>query len=101
MAIATPKAFSETDFKKFWKTEDFDEFLPEPGFMTDFVMALRGVESPTIFAFWAAAFVMSTVLKRDAFLQWYPENIFPNLYIMLVAPPRVCAKSTSLSFGRR
>jgi len=99
MATLIPTAFSEDDFEKFWKDEDFDRHLPKPGFITDFVMALRGVETPTIFAFWAAVFVMSSLLKRDAYLQWFPENIYPNFYIMLVAPPRVCAKSTSLSFG--
>lgn len=101
MAIATPRAFRETDIKKFWTEEDFDAHLPHEGFITDYVMALRGIESPSIFAFWSAAFAVSSVLKRDAFLAWYPENIFPNLYIMLVAPPRLCAKSTAINFGSK
>jgi len=99
--VATIQAYRESDVERFWKDEDFDRYLPKPGFITDFVMSLRGIETPTIFAFWEAAFVMSTMLKRDAWLEWYPQNIWPNLYVMIVAPPRLCAKSTGINFGSK
>jgi hypothetical protein len=96
-----PEALQERDYDKFWLDEDFDKHLPEPGFLTDLVLTLRGIETPTIFALWTGIFIMSSLLKRDAFLKWFPDPVYPNFYVLLVAPPKVCAKSTSISFGSK
>lgn len=88
------KAISARDVKQIWKDEEWDKYLPSPGFITDFVTATRGIESPTQLSIWSAVFTLSTLLKRDAYLSWYPSPLYPNLFIVLVAPPRICAKST-------
>lgn len=84
---------------KFWEGEEWDKNLPPKGFITDFVLATRGMETPTIFSAWSALYLISCMAKRDAWLKWYPNKFFGNLYIVFVAPPRVCAKSTALRFG--
>jgi len=96
-----PVPFIEEDAKEvFWPREAFDSVLPSPGFITDYVLATRGVETPTKFALWSAVFILSTALYRDAWLDWGPlGELFPNFYIILVAPPRICAKTSALSFG--
>ncbi len=99
MAIAKPEPYKDTDFEKFWQGEDFDRYLPSPGFITDFILTLRGVENPTIFGVWSSIFLLSSLVKREAWLEWFPEPIYPNFYILLVAPPRACAKSTGISYA--
>jgi len=82
----------ETD--KLW-----DNVCPQ-GFISDFVLALRGVEIPTNFAIWTALGMLSAVAKRELYFEFYPSVILPNLYIILVSPPGVCKKSTTMeSFG--
>ncbi len=44
-------------------------------------------------------FLVSSVLKRDAYFDWGPLNFFANLFVFLVAPPRKCAKSTTINWG--
>lgn len=82
-----------------WKKEPWDDLLPSPGFITDYVLATRGFESPTMFSFWVAVGIISTVIKREAWFRFYPEQLYPNFYIILVAPPRLNAKSTTVNLG--
>lgn len=91
-----PEAFVEPDGQKSYETDALDALLPRPGFITDFVNTGRGMESPTLFFVWNALWLLSTVLKREAWLQWYPNKLFPNLYVLLVAPPALCRKSSSM-----
>lgn len=101
--IETPIPFDESQIKdKFWSEEPFDKYLPGKGFLTDFVLATRGIETPTHFCFWSAVWTLSSALKRDAFFKWFPDPLYPNFFIILVAPPRICAKSTAVKqFGER
>ncbi len=101
--IKTPIPYNENEIKdKFWSEEPFDKFLPGKGFLTDFILATRGIETPTHMCFWSAVWVISSVLKRDAFFKWFPDPLYPNFFIVLVAPPRICAKSTAVrQFGEK
>lgn len=84
-----------------WEKEwtDWETILPRGGFLEDFVLATKGTEAPTSFATWMALAVVATVLDRDAYLDLYPVRWFPNLYLILVAPPGVAKKSTVLNYG--
>lgn len=97
--IKTPQPFDEKNVEKFWVKEAWDNLLPEPGFVTDFVLATRGLSSPTKFCVWTALFLISSVVKRDVELLWKPLRFYPNLYIFLVAPPCFCGKSTIIDFA--
>ena len=79
-----------------------DAILPSPGFVTDFVASLRGVETPTLFCVWSALWVLSTLSARLAYLDWLPDSpLFPNLFVFLVAPPGRCHKSTAAVYARK
>jgi len=82
-------------------TDYADELLPAPGFVTDFVNTSRGMEVPTLFMLWGALGAVSSILARHAWLQWYPEKLWPNLYTVLVALPGLCTKSTALNMQRK
>lgn len=91
----TPEPFIEPEEKPY--TTDFvDSILPRPGFITDFVNTGRGMESPSLFFVWNALWLLSTILKREAWLKWYPGKLWPNLYVLIVAPPSLCRKSSSM-----
>ena len=92
--METPIPFDEREVKQFWEYEDWDKLLPSPGFITDFVLATRGLTTPTKFCIWSALFTISSVVRRDAELDWKPLRFFPNLYVFLVGPPCFTGKST-------
>lgn len=59
----------------------------------------RHSESPDLFHFWTGVFTIAGALRRQV---WIDQRYFqwtPNFYIILVGPPGVAAKSTSLRLG--
>lgn len=93
-----PRAFTSDMLNVFWETEPWDAHVPE-GFLSDFVTSVRGIETPTKFALWSGIFILSSALKRESYINWYPAEIYPNFYIVLVAPPRINAKTTVVNYG--
>lgn len=71
-----------------------DHLLPGGTYLDDFVLLMKGMSTPTRFCTWGALVQVSSVLKRDAWLKWYPGNFFGNLFVILVGPPRWQGKST-------
>ena len=58
-------------------------------------------ESPDIFHFWTAVSMIGGALRRQV---WIEQEIFqwvPNFYVILVGPPGVAAKSTSVRLGTK
>lgn len=84
---------------KFWVSETWEVNIPPKGFVTDFVLATRGFSTPTKFCTWTALFLLSSVLKRDAELDWKPLKLYPNLFIFIVAPPYFYGKSSALNWS--
>lgn len=77
----------EDDPDKFWVNDNYDSAIPEQkGFITDLIYHMRGMEVPTLFTIWSALWLLSTVIKREAWVSWYPRPLFPNLYVILAAP---------------
>jgi hypothetical protein len=99
--LEVPEKYDDReDPDRFWPTDPFDQYLPSTrGFLTDFIYATRGVEAPTMFGIWSAIFVLMTAIKREAWIRWFPKPLFPNMYIILVAPPGVCRKSTIVNYA--
>lgn len=95
-----PKPFDELkDPNPFWleKYKDpFDELVPK-GFISDVVYYFRGTEVPTVYAVWGALVAISAVIKREAWLQWYPDCFFSNLFVILIGPAGG-KKSTIVNF---
>ena len=94
-----PKPYNPEVIKnRFWQNEPWDPYVPE-GWLSDFVLALRGVETPTPFCLWTGIVTLSNIIKRDAWLQWVPKPLYPNFYVILVGPPKT-GKSTGVLFGQ-
>lgn len=96
-----PSPFDEREAEdRFWVPEPWDDNLPKGrGFVSDFVFATRGMETPTSFCCWSALYLISSVLRRDAWIKWFPKPLYANLFVVMVAPPRICGKSTVSNLG--
>lgn len=94
-----PKPFIEPEGPKPYSRDGVDDMLPEPGFLTDYVNTGRGMEAPTLHLLWSCLWTLSSILKREAWLRWYPKPLWPNLYVLIVAPPALCRKSSSMDIG--
>lgn len=88
--------YEEKDPNPFWKSDLYDSAVPQQkGFLTDLVYYMRGMEVPTMFTLWSGLWILSTVVKREAWLSWYPKVLYPNLYVVL-AGPAGCKKSVTI-----
>lgn len=72
-----------------------------PGFVHDFVLAMRGTETTTLMSIWGALFAISSVLQRRSWQDWVIQRLYPNLYLIFIARPGVCKKSVSITFGAK
>src|SRR5690242_16848887 len=59
----------------------------------------RDSESPTPFHFWTGVSTVAGALRRRVWIDMKKFQWTPNFYIILVGPPGVAAKSTSISMG--
>ena len=59
----------------------------------------RDSESPTSFHFWTGVSTLAGALRRRVWIDMRKFQWTPNFYIILVGPPGVAAKSTSISVG--
>lgn len=58
-------------------------------------------ESPRHFWLWAGLFTITSALQRKVWAPFGLDNLYPNLYVILVAPPGKCRKSAPLSLSKR
>lgn len=58
-------------------------------------------ESPRTFWLWAGLFCLSSALQRRTWLKFGMDNLYPNLYIMIIAPPGRCRKGAPVGFAKR
>jgi len=95
-----PKPYDLTNNE--WTEDPWDRFLPRSkGFVTDFVYALRGTAVSTMFCVWSSLWAISTVLRRDAWLKWYPDPLYAPLYVILVGLSSISKKGTVINFAAR
>ncbi len=92
LCTTTPEPFVEP-VEKPYIPEEGDRYVPLGGYLQDLVAATRGQESPTLFWLWSGLWTISTLLHREAAFKWLPdEPLWPNLYMIIVAPPGICRK---------
>ncbi len=60
---------------------------------------MRGYETPTAYCIWAAIFYISSVIKREAWIEWGYGKLFSNFFIILVGPPGIVKKGTTMWQG--
>lgn len=54
---------------------------------------VEDTEAPRDFWLWGGLFTLCTTLQRRTWLPYGLEPIFPNIYVLLVAPPGKCRKA--------
>lgn len=64
-------------------SEHFDDFI------SDFLQATSDVLSPDIFRLWSGIALVAGALERRVWLRNMQGPVYPNLYVLLVAPPGV------------
>jgi hypothetical protein len=100
MLESQPEAFVEPLVKPY--AQDPADFLvPRESFVSDFVNMGRGTEAPTLFLMWGALWTLSTALGRNAWIKWFPKGLWPNLYVIFIAPAGICRKSFSIDLGKQ
>ncbi len=60
----------------------------------------RHGESPEVYNLWTAISVVSSVLRRNVWLDQGRFILYPNQYIILVGPPGKVGKGTALGIGK-
>lgn len=95
-----PVPYNETavpDNKRDWVYDYGERAVPSRrGFITDFVYHSRGYETPTLGVIWSALFILSSAIKREAWIQWSPRPLYPNLYMMVIGPAGRVKKTTAV-----
>jgi hypothetical protein len=96
-ALISP--FDESkDSDIFWKPEVGDEGLPSrKGFITDVVYYMRGMEAPTLFSVWGTLFALSTAIKREAWVKWFPDKLYSNFFTLLIGPAGIVKKGATIN----
>src|SRR4030067_2652721 len=73
--------------------------FPTRGWLGDYLQYTERHEAPDIFHFWVGITIMHAAIRRNIFFEHGYYRIFPNSYVILVAPPGVCKKSTATNIG--
>lgn len=69
------------------------------GWLKTYVYHQRHSEAPTAFHFWSGVSTIAGALRRKVWTDHRYYQYTPNFYILLVAPPGVATKSTTLRQG--
>ena len=69
------------------------------GWLKTYVYHQRHSEAPTAFHFWSGVSTVAGALRRKVWTDHRYYQYTPNFYILLVAPPGVATKSTTLRQG--
>jgi hypothetical protein len=58
-------------------------------------------EAPRIFWLWGGISTIASALQRKVWFPFGMENLYPNMYMILVADPGECRKGMPLSFSKK
>lgn len=62
---------------------------------------VEDTEAPRDFWLWGGIFTLCSTLQRRVWLPYGLEPIFPNIYVLLVAPPGICRKAGPPSLAKK
>lgn len=71
-----------------------------PDWIDAFLTLTDNTEPPVQFRRWTAISVVAAALRRKVWTNWGFEKVYPNMYIVLVAPPGACRKGTAMGYGK-
>ena len=94
-----PKPYDESKASDhFWKADSGDELLPKrKGFITDCVFRHRGKQVSVLFTVWTTLFVLSSAIKREAWLRFGGKKLYTNHYYILVGPAGIAHKTEAIN----
>lgn len=67
------------------------------GFITDCVLRHRGKEITTLFTVWTTLFVLSSAIKREAWIRFGSKRLWSNFYCVLVGPAGIAHKTEAIN----
>jgi hypothetical protein len=70
-----------------------------PDWLEGYLKYTENSEPPRLFRTWVALSVIAAALKRKCRLPWGMITFFPNMYVVLVAPPGKARKGTAMGPG--
>lgn len=70
-------------------------------FLEDYLLYTQGNETPEIMHLWVGLSVLAGAAEKRVWIDRGFFKIYPNLYVILLAPAGVCAKSTSMDLGAK
>ena len=69
-----------------FETQSIYHLIPENSFLYDFVNYCNKItDAPDVFCFGAGLIVISTILQKNTYMKWAGRNLYPNLYLLLIA----------------
>lgn len=77
----------------------FSSYMPTTGFIKEYLDFTSISEAPGSFHFWTAMSVLSSTLQRRVWLSKGIYRIYPNVYVVLVAPSGKCRKTGAIRTG--
>jgi len=78
---------------------DWDDWMPEHGFLNRYLEYTKNHEGPAVFQFWTGLTILSAVIGRRYGVSKGFYNVYPNLYTLLIAPTGKCRKTTTSKIG--
>jgi len=80
---------------------EFAKLMPKTGFIAKYIEHTLISEPPLSYHFWTAMAVMSAVVQRNTWLVKGIYRVYPNLYIVFVAPTGKCRKTGAILTGEK
>ena len=72
-----------------------------PQFLEDYIFYTKGNETPEVMHLWVGLATLAGATEKRLWIDRGFFKLYLNLYLVLVAPPGVCAKTTSMGIGMR
>lgn len=95
-----PIKISEEVLEEARKEEhEFREIIPKTGFLGNYMIYTDKQESPGSYHFWVGLSILSAVLQRKAWVSKGMYNVYPSMYVVLVAPSGKCRKTRAINIG--
>ncbi len=67
----------------------------------EYLRFTENTESPSMFHLWVALSTVASVLDRDVYINQGFFQVYPNLYVILVAGSQECRKSSAINYGEK
>jgi hypothetical protein len=75
------------------------ELYPSSGWLAKYLKYTEFCGAPLVFHFYVGLSILGSALKREIWMPFGRHNVFPAIYVILVAPPGVCYKTTAVMIG--